>query len=262
MTPEAALAWRIEETCHNAWPALRQVLLGGWLLRFSDGLSRRGNSVNPLRAAREGTDTLIPACEALYRRQQQPTIFRLPSIIEPAIDQRLQRRGYGREGESCVLYGDIASIEAARDPEVVLLSDPSPEWFSAMSALQNHTIGQSEIYRRIVGAIAIPAVFAALPINGDIVALAYGAIHSGLLCYESVITDTRRQRRGYARRIITTLAAWAKGQRAEGACLEVEARNAPALALYDAVGLKMELYRYHYRREPIQQVSPQVVTKL
>jgi ribosomal protein S18 acetylase RimI-like enzyme len=47
-----------------------------------------------------------------------------------------------------------------------------------------------------------------------------------------------------------SLAAWAKEQRAEGACLEVEAGNRPARALYDAIGLKTELYRYHYRREP------------
>ena len=28
-----ALAWRIEETCLNAFPALKQVMLGQWLMR-------------------------------------------------------------------------------------------------------------------------------------------------------------------------------------------------------------------------------------
>ena len=119
---------------------------------------------------------------------------------------------------------------------------------------------QRRIYRRIVGSIAIPAAFAALVIDGGIVALALGAIHDRLLCYESVVTDPRRQRRGYGRRVIASLAAWAKGQGAEGACLEVEMRNAPALALYDAIGLKTELYRYHYRREPRERGSS--VTKM
>lgn len=251
MTPEAALDWRVEESCHNAWPALRQVLRGGWLLRFSDGLSRRGNSVNPLCAAREGIDTLIPACEALYRRQQRPTIFRVPSIIEPALDQQLEALGYRREGETSHLYGELHAMEAVEDPEVQLLSDPTPEWLTAMAALQNHTAEQSGIYRRIVGSISIPAAFAALAIDGEVAALAYGAVHNGLLCYESVVTDARRRRRGCARRIISTLAAWAKNCGAAAACLQVEAGNAPALALYDSVGLKTELYRYHYRREPI-----------
>ena len=31
---------------------------------------------------------------------------------------------------------------------------------------------------------------------------------------------------------------------------QVEASNTPARALYDRFGLKTELYRYHYRRQP------------
>ena len=244
------LAWRVEETCLNAWPALRQVLLNGWVSRFSEGLTRRANSVNPLRGPRETGDTLITACEALYQKRNLPTIFRLPAIIEPDLDERLEGLGYGREGESCVRYGDLAAIEAASDADVQLLTRPTREWFAAMAALQNHTPEQRRTYRRIVGSIAIPSAFAALAIEGQFVALAYGAIHDRLLCYESVITNPRRQRRGYGRRVVTSLAAWAKDQGAEGACLEVEAHNTPALTLYDGVGLKTDLYRYHYRREP------------
>ncbi len=245
-----ALAWRVEETCLNAWPALRQVLLGGWLLRFSDGLSRRVNSANPLRSGHEDLETLIATCEALYQRQRLPPIFRILSIIEPALDQRLATLGYGSEGESCVLYGDISAIESARDPDVQLLTHTTRGWFTAMAALQGHTIEQSRIYRRIVDRIAIPAAFAALPVDGEIAALAYGAIHNRLLCYELVVADTSRRRHGYARRIVSALTAWGREQGAEGACLEVEAGNKPARALYDAVGLNTELYRYHYRREP------------
>jgi N-acetylglutamate synthase len=249
MTSEG-LAWRVEETCLNAWPALRQVLLDGWVLRFSEGLTRRANSANPLRGPRETGAGLIAACEGLYHRRQLPTIFRLPSIIDPDLNERLDEAGYGSEGESCVRYGDLAALEAASDPAVQLLSRPTREWFAAIAALQNHTPEQRRTYRRIVGSIAIPAAFAALAIDGQFVALAYGAIHDRLLCYESVITDPRRQRRGYARRVVASLAAWAKDEGADGACLEVEAHNAAALALYDGVGLKTELHRYHYRREP------------
>jgi N-acetylglutamate synthase len=248
MTP-AGLAWRVEETCLNAWPALRQVLLDGWVLRFSEGLTRRANSANPLRGHRETGNGLVAACEALYQKRNLPTIFRLPSIIDPDLDKRLEGLGYGREGESCVRYGDLTAIEAVSDPDVRLLTRPTREWFGAMAALQNHKTEQRRTYRRIVAGIAIPAAFAALAIDGEFVALAYGAIHDRLLCYESVITHPRRQRRGYARRVVAGLAAWAKDQGAEDACLQVEAHNAAALALYDSVGLKTELYRYHYRRE-------------
>lgn len=246
---DPALEWRVEETCLNAWPALREVLLDGWLLRFSEGLTRRANSANPLRPVLRAD---LTACVALYRRLGLPTIIRVLSLSDPSVDERLAEAGYTKEGESCVLYGQIEDVEEAADPAVRLLHQPTPEWFAAMAALQNHSSEQAATYRRIVGQLAIPAAFAALSDEGDPVALAYGALHNGLLCYESVITNSRRRGQGYGRRIITTLAAWAKKQGADGACLEVEAGNAPARALYDAFGLKTELYRYHYRREPVR----------
>jgi ribosomal protein S18 acetylase RimI-like enzyme len=245
---ELVLEWRVEETCLNAWPALREGLLDGWLLRFSEGLTRRANSANPLPPV---FDADVPACEALYHRFGLPTIFRVLSLIDPAVDARLAQAGYSAEGESWALYGAIEDVEAVRDPEVRLLDQPTPEWFAAMAALQGHSREQAATYRRIVGQLVIPAVFATVADAGEIAALAYGALHNGLLCYESVVTDRRRRRRGYGHRIVTAMAGWAKEQGAVGACLEVEAHNAPALALYDAVGLKRQLYRYHYRREPV-----------
>jgi GNAT superfamily N-acetyltransferase len=252
---EPTLEWRVEETCLNAWPALREVLLDGWVLRFSEGLTRRSNSANPLRPV---SHTDLRGCEVLYRRLGLPTIFRVLSLIDPGVDERLAEAGYTGEGESCVLYAAIDDIAAARDPDVKLLDQPTPEWFDAMAALQNHSSEQAATYRRIVGQLAIPAAFAALSDEGGTAALAYGALHNSCLCYESVITDRRRRRQGWGRRIVNALTAWARDEGAVGACLEVEAHNAPARALYEAIGLKTELYRYHYRREP----ANTVVTKM
>jgi GNAT superfamily N-acetyltransferase len=240
---------RFEEGCFNAFPSLRQILLGDWLLRFSDGLTRRANSVNPLRPECAGIAAAITAAEPLYHAQGQPTIFRVPSIVDPALDRELAARRYTSEGESCVLYGAIDKVAAAADPAVTLWPSPEAEWLTAMAALQGHSPAQSATYRRIVGAIAIPARFALLAIDGVPAALAYGAIHDGLLFYESVVTDPRHRRQGLARRVIASLAAWARDSAADGACLQVEAGNAPALALYAGFGLS-EIYRYHYRREP------------
>ena len=244
-----ALAWRVEEACLNAWPALRQALFGGWILRFSGGLTRRANSANPLGIGSTDPDALIAGCQALYRHHRQPAIFRLPTLIGPSIDEELAARGYGGEGGSLVLYAELGALPTARDPAVRLLRQPAADWLAAMAALQRQTKKQAMLYRRIVGALAIPAAFAALIDGVGVAALAFGAIHDGVLCYESVVTDPRRLRQGHARRIIASLAAWAVEQGASGACLEVEAANAPALALYAALGFK-ELYRYHYRRQP------------
>ena len=245
-----ALAWRIEQTCCNAFPSLKQVLLGEWLMRFSPGVSRRSNSVNPLRPTCADIAGAVAVAETLYPAQGLPAIFRVPSIVDPALDRALAARGYTSEGETCVLYGAIGDLAAAADSEVQLLEAPGPEWARAMAALQGFSAPQSATYRRIVGAIAIPTRFAMLTFDGAPTALGYGAVHDGLLCYESIITDLGQRRQGLARRVIGALAAWAQDGGAEGACLQVQADNAPARALYAGFGLTGELYRYHYRRAP------------
>ena len=165
MTEEAMtverLRWRIEEACWNAFPSLQQVLLGNWLLRFSEGLSRRANSINPLNPGCADIAAAITAGEALYHAQDLPVIFRVPSIVDPALDRELAARGYTSEGESCVLYGAIDGLDlgaGAPDPAVQLLPSPEAEWLAAMAHLQGHTPAQGAIYRRIVGAIALPEI--------------------------------------------------------------------------------------------------------
>src|SRR5882672_9844923 len=95
------LAWRIEQVCFNAFPSLKQVLLGDWLIRFAPGISRRSNSANPLRADAPLDEATLATIAALYRGRGQPAIFRVPSIAEPGIDPMLAAQGYTKEGETC-----------------------------------------------------------------------------------------------------------------------------------------------------------------
>lgn len=245
---DAPLAWRVEECCHNAWPALRQVWIGDWVLRFADGVSRRANSANPLRAGPRDPAAAIAAAETLFPAHGLPAIFRVPAMVAPAIDARLAARGYTAEGETATLHAGLDVVAAAADPAVAIWPRPHPDWLRAMAALQGHTRERAETYRRIVELIAIPAAFGGLRQDGRLVALAYGAVHDGLLCFESVVTDPAHRGRGYGRRLLAAIAHWGRGRGAVAACLQVEATNAPALAFYRGLGLKAELYRYHYRR--------------
>ena len=174
----------------------------------------------------------------------------MPSFVGAAIDQPLIARGYRSEGDTCVLYGAMDAVDGAADSSVELSAEPNAEWLASMAVFQAHTDAQRAVYRGIVQAVAVPAAFAGLRIDGHLAALAYSVVSNGLLCYESVITDPERRRQGLAWRVVAGLAAWGREQGARGVCLQVEADNAPARALYDRFGLKTELYRYHYRRQP------------
>ena len=247
---ERSLDWRIEEACHNAWPAVRQVWLGDWMLKFAPGVSRRANSANPLGAGAGGVDALVAAGAGLYRAQGLPLLVRVLSLLDPAVDRRLDRLGFSAEGESCVLYGGIGEVACARDASVELSGRPAPDWFAAMSAVRGHSAAEAAVYRCIVESIAVPAAFMTVRADGQFAAFAFGVLHGDLLCCESVITGAEHRGRGYSRRLMAAMFDWASARGAKGVCLQVEATNGPALALYRGLGLATERFRYHYRRAP------------
>lgn len=244
------LAWRVEETCLKAFPALRQATVGDWLLRFAGGVSRRANCANPRHARPGAGEDVVAACGALFRGEGLPVIFRIPSLVDAGIDRLLERLGYAAEGETLTLHGSLDGVDARPDPAVELLPRPGPEWVAAMARQQGYQREKAVTYGRIVGSIEVATAFAALRRDGALAALAFGAIHDGLLCFESVVTAAEHRGRGYGRRVLAALIAWGAGGGARGMCLQVQADNAPAIALYRSLGLNTELYRYHYRREP------------
>lgn len=248
MNANGNLAWRAERALQMAWPAVEERACGDWLARFAPGVSRRSNSANPTRPAPRNIEGDIAACEALYRAHGAPAMFRLPTIVEPAADERLARLDYVVEGESVTLHAEVEP--GPRDAGVNIDTQPRATWLSAMAALQGQSSEQAAIYARVVRSLVIPAGFAGLREDGEWAALAYGAIDDGLLCCESVIVDRSRRGRGLARRMMTALLAWGAERGARDVCLQVAADNSPGLALYRSLGLKTELYHYHYRREP------------
>ncbi len=240
-------SWRIEATCHRAWPAREELVEGAWLMRCSGGQSRRINSANPLRGeVGDGAD-VIPRAEDFYRERGQRALFRIPSLLDPAIDRALDRRGYTLEGETLTLFGAVTT--GTKDAEVIVSSHPDTAWLAAIARLQDLTREQSDIYRGIVALLTLPAAFAALRADGELVSLAFAVLDDGLMCFESVATDRRYRGRGYSRRVLKALLAWGAARGAEAACLQVLATNAPALAVYRRLGLTAEPYRYHYRRQ-------------
>ena len=250
-----APCWAAEEAAINGFPPLRQVVLDDWLLRFSGGGRRTANSATPLREPSGDLDAVVDIAEALYRAEGQPAIFRIPSFLGPAIDRHFAERGYTEEGESCIIEGPLDPIIAAAAPfggtgAVRLSPKPDADWFAAMQLLQNRPGTYGEDYRQIVSSIVLPAAFAQLSVDDEPVALAYGIIHRGMLCFESVVTDQHRRRQGLSRRVLAALTEWAVQNGATVATLQVEADNTPARTLYHAVGMTTELHRYHYRRAP------------
>ena len=244
------LARRADEAGVNALPGIRQVLLGDWLLRFSGGVTRRGNSVTPLRPGRPDAARLRQA-EALYAAQGLPCIVRLPSYLGPALDEGLAALGYtAPEGETRILYCAELGGQARPDIGVEMVAgQPTAEWLAAQAAIAQDSPALAAARGAMLAGLAIPAMFGGIRMPGlGLAALASIATHDGIACVNMVVTHPAARRQGLSRRLLGVLLGWAHENGAEGASLQVAADNAGAVALYEGLGFGRELYRYRYRR--------------
>lgn len=245
MAGDDRLSWEVEEACLNAWPSPRHVLIDGYLLRAAGGTSRRINSVNPLRGAGE-PERAIDACEAVYAQLGRRPIFRVPDIAGQ-MQPGLERRGYRALGETRTL---IRALNHAGDTphEAVTVADaPGPDWLALRDEVSGHDAEVARTFRLVTEAILLPRAFVCLAGPEGISAIAFGVRAGPWLVIESVAVREAQRNRGLARQTVGALLEWGRREGATATCLQVEAANAPAVALYRRLGFARELYRYHYR---------------
>ncbi len=242
------LCWAAEEACLAARPSGVEVVLGGWLLRAAGGPTRRVNSINPLRGWRDAPETVIAQAARLYGGLGRPLIVRVPGLA-PEMAACCDQLGYSVAGEACTLWAGLTGHATPVGDGITLLPRPDAPWFAAWAACEGIGAGPVlDLYRDSLGRIVVPAAFARRQVGGEPAAVAYAAVHRGLLVFESVVTRPDRRRQGHAAAVIRALMSWGVGEGATGACLQVAAENAPARTLYHALGFTQELYRYDYRR--------------
>ena len=236
------LCWRVEEACLNAWPSPRHALVHGYLLRAAGGPSKRINSCNPLRGAGD-PEAAIAASEAIYAGLGRRPIFRVPDI-DARMLPGLEARGYRAIGETRTLYRDLGDGPEA---DVTVAPSPSAEWLAIRDAVSGHDPQTARTFRLVTEAILLPRAFVSVEGPDGIGAICFGVRDGALLVIESVAVPEALRQRGYARRAVAGLMRWGAQTGATAVCLQVEAANTPALALYQSLGFSRELYRYHYR---------------
>lgn len=248
-----ALSWRVEEACTHAWPALRESEYAGWRVRISAGTSsRRINSANPLSQTTRLASAERAAIEAMFHAAATTPVFRVPAFLGPDVDAELTRAGYSKEGETRTLFAKLRPVRPVRAANITVSETQDPHWIAGLAALQTRIGKQSDAMAEIFAALKAPCVFAGAWRDGKMVSAAFGARHDDLVCIEAVVSDPEWRRQGLARAVISEILERSEACGASGACLQVEATNTHAIALYRGLGFDSELYRYHYRRAPKQ----------
>jgi N-acetylglutamate synthase len=240
---------QLEELSINAWPSLQTMLYDGWVLRFSNGYTKRANSSNPLYGGVLAVDEKIDACEKLYSDRHLDIVFKLTAASYPAgLDGILSARGYVPEPGCAVKTLDLRNgITKLDDPAIMLSSDVSNEWLSAFFQMSDLDERKKRTAEQMLLNIVPQKRLASISDDGrGIIACGMAVLQGDHVGLFDIVTHKDFRRRGYGRHLVSSLLHWAKENGARRAYLQVTLDNEATLSLYSGLGFT-EAYRYWYR---------------
>ncbi len=231
----------IEERGFNSWPALRTALVDGWVVRLSDGHTRRANSASPFAASRLAPAALIAAIEPLFRQAGLRPVFRITPLADASVEKRLVADGWRDDDPSLGMFA--AEPLGAPDPAVTFEPQASETWIEAAMAAYGHGEKGAAALRRLLPLIALPVAFATLIEDGEPLAFGLAVAERGMVGFHDIVVAPKARGRGLGRRLVAALIDWGRRQGAPQAYLLVREANEPARALYRSLGFA-EVYRY------------------
>ena len=244
----------IEELSLNAWPATRITHFDGWVLRFSNGFTRRANSVNVLGPSNLPVSVKVDWCEEQYGLAELPTVFK--SFPDPLLDDlnlELDRRGYEVEGEAHVMTVDLKE-DLQIDVELSVSPYLTDEWYADAIKFNRVPPHHQIELRSIIERIQPTCGFATLYYGSEPVAVGLGVVERGWLGLFDIVVSPNHRRQGYGSRLVEGLMAWGRESGAEQCYLQAFNENAPAIAMYEQLGFQTQ-YRYHYRSKTLHKLT-------
>jgi ribosomal protein S18 acetylase RimI-like enzyme len=236
----------LELAGYAAWPALHEEIWADFRLRVSGGASKRLNSISIWRDLPDFDPDQLQPLKQWFADNGRPLMVRLVGD-PPLVSQRLDAAGWPSVGETVVMVRSLSDWSQSPDPTAISLA---PEELAAChAAFVGDDATAAAVQTVVLQRIAPPSMRLALLADGAAAAVGLAVLDRRLLGLLNIAVDPAHRRQGLGRRWVETALAFGEENGAAWAWLQVEAANAPALALYKAFGFK-EAYRYVYRQEP------------
>lgn len=252
----------LEEISMNAWPSLQTFMYDGWILRFSNGVTRRANSIVPIYESTKEIEAKIEFCERLYANHKLPTIFKITSASTPAnIDKVLEGNGYAIDAETSFqtinLYADSVIDSSC---EISIDSSYSDYWLQCYMDFNNHDKDKFDIYKMLLEQIRTKKGLLLLRNNEKTVGCGLGVLEGEFVGLFDIVVSPEERGNGFGKAVVESLLNWGKREGATTGYLQVMLNNTPAINLYEKIGFR-EAYRYWYRRRNsnIEPLNKQII---
>lgn len=242
----------VEAVALEMWPAAVVQTCGGWLLRATQGVTSRANSVWPCETnGRLSTHEKIEIAEAFYQAHRLPAKFQINPASQPSdLGEILARRGYGAMGatdvQTAVLQTALTILPTINHNLTLTLSNQMDDsWLLFHQQANGYDAHALQMRRGIMSRISAPIVHCSAWQVGQIVGIGTAVTHKNWLCILNMRVADVAQRRGVGTAVLHKLLQWGARNNAAQAFLQVVAQNAKAKALYQKAAFKT-VYQYEY----------------
>ena len=250
MTLSTADIASIERATLTAVAPERVDAIDAWLLPLDTGTVGRAHSAGPLHPGAHDT-ALIDTIAQRYRDAGLRPVFRLPDV--PAFEPwwpTLPARGFRHEQPTLTQTGALGGLLALSDHAdgVTLDTRPDAAWMAMFLGEGLDPVdgaSRSKALSRAEGTL-----FVSLREGGQTLACGAANFTEGWLSMHGLRTAASQRGRGLGGRMIRAMALEAQRRGIERAFLQVDAANAPALALYRRAGM-VTAWPYTYWRASI-----------
>ncbi|WP_105616340.1 GNAT family N-acetyltransferase [Vallitalea okinawensis] len=238
----------IEELSMNAWPSLQTYLYDGWVLRVSNGYTKRANSVNPIYSSKIDIIQKIECCRAFYEKFGLPTIYKITSDgVSLTLDNKLHDLGYKRIDETSVRVINLKMHNLIHETSAEVRYEYSEEWLDEYIASTKMDINNAKTLRSMLKCIIGKTIWITQRECCKAVGFGYGVIDKGYVGIFDIYVDESYRGKGYGKDVMNSILSEASKLGANKAYLQVVVSNTVADNLYRKLGFE-EVYRYWYRK--------------
>jgi ribosomal protein S18 acetylase RimI-like enzyme len=218
----------LEYAAARAWPGVEQHWIGGWLLRYGHGSTRRANSAVPLEV--HGDLTALPAIIDWYATRDTA-----PLLVAP---DRLFRvpAGVPVDGENVVMTSVLGPAPSVSGVE--LAAWPDERWLR----INQRDVPVDVLTAVIDGEVVFATMADAAVGRAAVTTAPDGTRWAGL---SAIHVAEAHRRRGHAHALCRALLAWGAQCGATRGYVQVLADNAAAIGLSESMGFTTQ-YRVRY----------------
>lgn len=236
----------IEYMLMRSWPALKQEVYDGWIIRTANGYTKRANSISPYYESFFDLDEKIEFCENYFMKKGLDTVFKLlqdENCLE--VDELLEKRGYVKESLVSVMKAPLADINFKLG-DLLIDSEFSEYWFEFFVRERELGVQDAHTLREILKKNDHKNFYVFKKVDERIVAGGLGVIEEDKLGIYNIFVCPSVRGRGYGKEVLKRIMVEGRRRNVEWAYLQVEKENKNAIKLYEKLGFE-EIYTYWYR---------------